>query len=273
MSGKSKIQNRKSETCKVLTIAGSDSGGGAGIQGDLKTIQALGGYGMSAITALTAQNTLGVRGILPVPPRFVALQIETVLSDIGVDAVKTGMLANAGIIAAVARTLAKYRVRKLVVDPVMVSKSGHALLEPGAEKALVKQLLPLALLVTPNLAEAARLAGFPVETREGMIHAARAIQRLGARNVLVKGGHLAGDPVDMLLKGRQIIEIRGERLRSGPAHGTGCALASAIATLLAQGHDLVESVRGAKAFVAEGMRRGFRVGRGHGVLGTVMRDP
>ena len=261
----------RERVAKVLTIAGSDSGGGAGIQEDLKTIHVLGGYGMSAITALTAQNTLGVRGIMPVPPRFVALQIETVLSDIGADAVKTGMLANAGIISAVARTLGKHRIRKLVADPVMVSKSGHALLDPGAEKTLVHRLLPLALLVTPNLAEAARLVGFPVGTREDMARAARAIQRLGARNVLIKGGHLAGDPVDVLLKGRQIIEIRGERLRSGPVHGTGCALASAVATLLAQGHDLVESVRGAKAFVAERMRRGIRVGKGHAVLGVIRK--
>ena len=257
--------NRK--IAKVLTIAGSDSGGGAGIQGDLKTITALGCYGMSAITALTAQNTLGVRGILPVDPRFVALQIETVLSDIGADAVKTGMLANAGIISVVARALRKHRVKRVVVDPVMVSKSGHALLDPGAEKALIRRLLPLALLVTPNLAEASRLTGFPVASLDEMKRAARAIQKLGAKNVLVKGGHLAGAPVDVLLSRRKTIEIRGERIRTRCDHGTGCALASAIAALLAQGHDLVESVRGAKAFVADAMRRGLRVGKGHGVLG------
>ena len=258
---------------RVLTIAGSDPGGGAGIQGDLKTITALGGFGMSVVTALTAQNTLGVKGILPIAPWFVALQIEAVLSDIGADAVKTGMLANAGIISVVARALRRRPIKTVVVDPVMISKSGHALLAPGAESALVKRLLPLAFLVTPNLAEASRLAGFPVATVDDAKRAARAIRELGARNVLVKGGHLAGEPVDVLLKGRAIIEIHGERVRSTGVHGTGCALASAIATFLAQGRDLVASVRAAKAFVAEGIKRRLQVGKGYGVLGwSVIRD-
>ncbi len=256
---------------KVLTIAGSDSGGGAGIQGDLKTITALGGYGMSVITALTAQNTLGVRGVLPIDPKFVALQLEAVLSDIGADAVKTGMLAEADIIAAVARVLRKHRVRTLVVDPVMVSKSGHALLRPDAEKALVRRLLPLALLVTPNLHEASRLAGFEVRTLDDMKRAARRIQSLGARNVLVKGGHLAGAPVDVLAKGRRLIEIRGERVNTRCSHGTGCALASAIATYLAQGVGLEDAVRAAKRFVAGAMKRGLTVGKGYGVLELTAR--
>lgn len=259
--------NCKSKIAKVLTIAGSDSGGGAGIQCDLKTIAALGGYGMSVITALTAQNTVGVKGIYPVPARFVALQMEAVLSDIGADAVKTGMLAQAGIIITVARVLKKYRLARVVVDPVMVSKSGHALVACGAEKALVKHLLPLAFLVTPNLGEASRLSGLPIRTVDDMKRAARVIQKFGAKNVLIKGGHLEGPAVDVLLKGRSMMEIPGERIESNCTHGTGCALASAIATLLAQGQELAVAVRQAKAFVSNAIRGGHPIGRGHGVLG------
>jgi hydroxymethylpyrimidine/phosphomethylpyrimidine kinase len=192
-----------------------------------------------------------------------------VLSDIGADAIKTGMLANAGIIAVIARMIRKYHITKVVVDPVMLSKSGHALLAPEARSALIEKLLPLALIVTPNLAEASRLAGFPVRTLGDMKRAAQAIRKLGAKNVLVKGGHLPGSPIDVLLAGREIIELRGKRITTPCTHGTGCALASAIATLLAQGHGLVESVRAAKACVANAIKHGLRVGKGVGVMGVI----
>jgi len=257
----------------ALTIAGSDSGGGAGIQADLKTFQALGVFGTSAVTALTAQNTLGVQGVHVVPPAFVAAQIDSVLSDIGADAVKIGMLADAAIVAAVAERLVAHRVTTLVVDPVMVAKGGDALLAPEAKDALVAQLVPLATLVTPNVHEAAVLLGRPVRTFDDMVAAAEAIHGLGAKAVLVKGGHTVtaeGDPsedsVDVLYDGHGHRTFRAARIDTPNTHGTGCTYASAIAAELAKGQPLAAAVAAAKAYITEAIRYGaeWRLGGGHG---------
>src|SRR5512136_1276234 len=234
---------------RILTIAGSDSGGGAGIQADLKAITLLGGYGMSVLTALTAQNTTGVQGIHEVPVAFVEKQIDSVLSDIGADAVKTGMLANREIIDAVARKIRQYRVRKVVVDPVMVAKSGDLLLRSDAQQELIQHLFPLATVVTPNLMEASVLTGFKVDSLERMKKAAERIFRMGAKNVVVKGGHLAGMATDLLYDGKTYYEIEGRRIAGNSTHGTGCTFASAIATLLAKGTTVDEAVRKAKVFI------------------------
>lgn len=249
---------------RILTIAGSDSGGGAGIQADLKTITVLSSYGMSAITALTAQNTMGVQAIYPVPADFVALQMESVLSDIGADAAKTGMLATPEIVLAVSEQLRRFKVERLVVDPVMVSKSGHQLLSDAARLAIKDVLLPLAHVVTPNLPEASELCGFPVQDLEAMKAAARAIHRLGPRFVLVKGGHMEGDAVDVLFDGDdfQIFETR--RLSNRNTHGTGCTFSAALATLLGQGLPTPKAVEGAKAFITRAISLGLSLGSGHG---------
>jgi hydroxymethylpyrimidine/phosphomethylpyrimidine kinase len=192
---------------RILTIAGSDSGGGAGIQADLKAITLLGGYGMSVLTALTAQNTLGVQAIHEVPASFVEIQIDSVLSDIGVDAIKTGMLANADIVTVVAKKIRQYKVEKVVVDPVMVAKSGDPLLRKDAREALIKQLIPLSTVVTPNLMEASVLSGLEVRSVEEMKKAARRIYELGSKHVIVKGGHLKGKAIDLLYDGGKYEEI------------------------------------------------------------------
>lgn len=249
---------------RALTIAGSDSGGGAGIQADLKTFAAFGVYGMSAITALTAQNTVGVRGIVEISADFVALQIRTVVSDIGVDAVKTGMLAGASIVSAVAREIRKLGIEKLVVDPVMVAKSGDALLKPDAASALVHEILPLALVVTPNLHEASALVGFEVRDLEGMKEAARRIKSFGPRWVVVKGGHLESSPLDLLYDGAEFYEFCGPRFDTPHTHGTGCSFASAIAAGLALGLDVPDAVTRAKAFIIGAIREGLPLGKGQG---------
>lgn len=206
---------------KALTIAGSDSGGGAGIQADLKTFAALGVYGASAITAITAQNTRGVTAIHEVPPDVVAAQIRAVLEDIGADAVKTGMLSSAPIIVAVAGELRRFGIWRLVVDPVMVAKSGHHLLRPEAVQALREDLLPLAYVVTPNLPEAEVLAGWKLEDDAAIREAARAIREMGARHVVIKGGHRAGPAVDLWFDGRGFREFAAERVDTPHTHGTG----------------------------------------------------
>ncbi len=249
---------------RVLTIAGSDSGGGAGIQADLKAITLLGGYGMSVLTALTAQNTVGVQGIHEVPARFVERQIDSVLSDIGVDAIKTGMLANKEIIEVVAKKIEQYGIETVVVDPVMVSKSGAPLLRKDAQKALIKRLLPLAWVVTPNLMEASVLTGWKVNTLEGMRKAAVRIWELGAKNVVVKGGHLKGMAIDILFDGQNYAEVVGPRMKTKNTHGTGCTFASAIATLLARGEPVPEAVRKAKLFISMAIRAGLPLGKGTG---------
>ncbi len=251
---------------RALTVAGSDSGGGAGIQADLKTFQALGVFGASAITALTAQNTHGVQGIHAVPPAFVREQIDSVLGDIGADAVKTGMLANAPIISAVCAGFRDHGVEVLVVDPVSASKHGDPLLEPDAVATLREELLPLATVVTPNVGEVEVLTGVQVEGVDDLSRAAEAVLDLGPRWVLVKGGHLPGneDAVDLLTDGEASHEIRSRRLDTRDTHGTGCTLASAIAAELAKGATVEEAVRTAKRLVTGAIAHGVRVGSGIG---------
>jgi hydroxymethylpyrimidine/phosphomethylpyrimidine kinase len=251
---------------KALTIAGSDSGGGAGIQADLKTFSAFRVFGMSVITAVTAQNSLGVQGVFNLPPEFVSRQLESVLSDFGADAIKIGMLSTTPIIAAVAEGLRSRPQDKIVLDPVMIAKSGDALLQTEARTALTKELVPLALLVTPNLHEAEALAGIPVATESDMEEAARRILALGARNVLVKGGHLRDSATDILWNGRDFARFTAPRVASGNTHGTGCTLSSAIAAGLARGHALKDAVAEAKAYVTAAIREGFQAGGGVGAL-------
>ncbi|HZK25513.1 MAG TPA: bifunctional hydroxymethylpyrimidine kinase/phosphomethylpyrimidine kinase [Oscillospiraceae bacterium] len=250
---------------KALTIAGSDSGGGAGIQTDLKTFAALGVYGTSAITALTAQNTIGVHGIHAVPAAFVAAQMEAVLSDIHIDAAKTGMLGDAELISAVAEMLIKFNVRKLVVDPVMVAESGDPLLPAAAVEALCKKLLPLALVVTPNLPEASVLLGREISTVEEMIMAAKEIHRFGCRTVLVKGGHLPGEEmVDIFYDGDTIHRFAEPKLHTKHTHGSGCTYASAITAELAKGQQPLAAVQTAKRFITQAIAHGLAVGNGYG---------
>ena len=251
---------------KVLTIAGSDSGGGAGVQADLKTFSAYRVFGMSVITAVTAQNSLGVQSIEYLPPALVAGQLASVLDDLGADAAKCGMLGTEGIIDAVADGLRAHGVERLVVDPVMAATSGDPLAEGGAVRALTARLLPLALVVTPNLPEAELLAAMPVSSRADMEEAARRIHKLGPRHVLVKGGHLKGDAVDLLYNGREFTAFQAPRVESDNTHGTGCTFSAAIAASLAQGRPLAEAVRDAKAYVTRAIREGFAVGRGAGAL-------
>ncbi len=250
----------------ALTIAGSDSGGGAGIQADLKTFAALGVYGCSAITAVTAQNTLGVRAIQELAPDLVAAQIDAVIEDIGADAAKTGMLASAPIIRAVAERLRSHRLTRLVVDPVMVATSGDRLLREDAVQALRDELLPLALVVTPNIREAEVLADLHIAGDADLVEAARRLAACGARNVLIKGGHLPGAPVDRLWDGTQCVEFPGERVMTTSTHGTGCTLSAAIAAHLARGAELREAVWHAKSYVTEALRHAQPIGHGHGPL-------
>ncbi|MEM1056325.1 MAG: bifunctional hydroxymethylpyrimidine kinase/phosphomethylpyrimidine kinase [Bacteroidota bacterium] len=251
----------------ALTIAGSDSGGGAGIQADLKTFEALGVFGMSAITAVTAQNTQGVTGFVALEPSFVTQQIETVAADLPVNAVKTGMLATAEIVHAVADAVERLALAPLVVDPVMVATSGDPLLAPDAVQAYRERLLPLAEVLTPNTHEAEALLGWPVRTLDDARRAAREILTdLGGAAVLVKGGHLDGETeaVDVLADpdGERI--YRTERIETTSTHGTGCTLASAIAAHLARGETLREAVAGAKAYLTEALRHAPGLGGGHG---------
>ncbi|MGB9752546.1 bifunctional hydroxymethylpyrimidine kinase/phosphomethylpyrimidine kinase [Roseiflexus castenholzii] len=250
---------------RALTIAGSDSGGGAGIQADLKTFMAHGVYGASAITAITAQNTLEVRAVVLIEPTIVVAQIEAVLDDIGADAVKTGMLGNAAIIEAVADTLARYRIERLVIDPVMVAKSGARLLEEDAITTLRERLLPLALVITPNLPEASVLLNRQVTDEHDMADAARDLHALGPRYVLLKGGHLAGDNVvDLLYDGERFVELRAQRLETNHTHGTGCTYAAAIAALIARGLPVEQAVRQAHAYLHEAIVRAPAIGKGYG---------
>lgn len=254
---------------RVLIVAGSDSGGGAGIQADIKTVTALGGYAATAITALTAQNTLGVFGVMPVDPRFVAQQMELVLSDIGADVIKTGMLGSADVIEAVVRTLERHaRGVPVVVDPVMLAKGGARLLAPEAESALRLRLLPCAAVLTPNAPEAEALTGVEVRTVDDLGRAADALLALGPSAVLVKGGHLEGDTVVDLLRTADGVERRFEssRIQSRNTHGTGCTLASAIAAGLAEGLRLEDAVATARAYVRRAIETAPGFGKGHGPL-------
>jgi hydroxymethylpyrimidine/phosphomethylpyrimidine kinase len=248
----------------ALTIAGSDSGGGAGIQADLKTFAALGVYGTSAITALTAQNTVAVTAVHEAPAAFVAAQIDAVVGDFGCDAVKTGMLATREIVDAVAAAIRRHRLPHVVVDPVMVAKSGDHLLAAAAVDALRGALLPLADVVTPNVPEAEVLTGRTIRTIGEAVAAAQVLRALGARAVVIKGGHLdRADIVDVLLIGDRVVEIAGERVAGVHTHGTGCTFAAAIAARLALGDAIEPAVRAAQAFVREAMRAGIPLGAGH----------
>ncbi len=249
----------------VLTIAGSDCSGGAGIQADLKTMCAHGVYGMSAIAALTAQNTTGVQGIHAVPPEFVAAQIDSVFTDIRPDAVKIGMLANVEIIKAVAERLRHYAARNIVLDPVMVSTSGHRLLEDNAASALVGELVPLADVLTPNIPEAEVLSGIDgIDGRDDMLEAAKAIARNSKAAVLVKGGHLADCADDLLMVGGEAYWYGGRRVDTKNTHGTGCTLSSAIASCLALGYGLPEAVRRAKDYITLALENDPHLGHGNG---------
>lgn len=250
----------------ALTIAGSDSGGGAGLQADLKTFAAHGVHGTSAITAVTAQNSVTVTRWVALDPAMVVEQIETVAVDMPVAAVKTGMLANAAIVEAVAQAAARLGLPNLVVDPVMVAKGGHRLLDADAERAYVRTLFPRALLVTPNLLETGALLGRVIATREDMRAAAAALKTMGPRAVLVKGGHLPGDAVDVLCDDDGVLELTAPRIDTKNTHGTGCTYSAAIAARLALGASLREAVSGAKEYVTEAIRRSYAVGAGHGPL-------
>jgi hydroxymethylpyrimidine/phosphomethylpyrimidine kinase len=250
---------------RALSIAGSDSGGGAGIQADLKTFQALGVFGMTAITAVTVQNTKGVSGYVEVPASTVGEQIRAVVTDIGVDAAKTGMLSSAPIIAEVAEAVSETGLPNLVVDPVFVSKHGHPLLREDAIDALRTRLLPLARLVTPNLHEAAGLAGFPVATDQDMEKAGRAILDLGPEAVLVKGGHREADQAtDLLVTSEGIQPFGVDRVNTPHTHGTGCVLSAAITSYLARGEELLGAVANGKEFVTEAIRHALQLGDGIG---------
>ncbi|MGQ9804690.1 MAG: bifunctional hydroxymethylpyrimidine kinase/phosphomethylpyrimidine kinase [Chlorobiales bacterium] len=253
---------------RLLTIAGSDSGGGAGIQADLKTFSALGAFGMSAIAALTAQNTLAVTAIHPVPPDFLQKQLEAILDDIGVDAVKIGMLATPELISVVAETLVRYQVKNIVLDPVMVAKSGDKLLQDHAIDALRTKLLPIATVITPNLPEASTLLGRNVLIETEMLPAANALQALGAKNVLLKGGHLGGKmSSDLLLtESGKSLWFEAERIDTKNLHGTGCTYSSAIATFLGKGYTLENAVASAKQYISDAIRFGtaYQLGHGHG---------
>jgi len=255
---------------RVLAIAGSDSGGGAGIQADLKAISALGCFGMTAITALTAQNTLGVRAIHSVPLEMLHAQIDAVCEDIGADAVKVGMLHSAETVRAVAQAIDRHRLRPVVLDPVMVATSGARLIDTEAVEVLVRELFPRAAIVTPNLDEAALLVGRPLGTEADMAWAAHELVRLGAPCALVKGGHLAGDAVCDVLqeRGREPVFMRSARIATSNTHGTGCTLSSAIAAYLALGEALEQAVRLAREYVRGAIEGGatVRTGAGSGPL-------
>ncbi|GAB4269906.1 MAG: bifunctional hydroxymethylpyrimidine kinase/phosphomethylpyrimidine kinase [Deferrisomatales bacterium] len=255
-----------SQMPRMLTIAGSDSGGGAGIQADLRTAALLGCHGASAITAVTAQNSTGVQGVFPLPPETVSAQIRSVLGDIGADAAKTGMLFSAEIIRAVAEALAEYPVAKLVVDPVMVAKGGAPLLREDARHALIREILPLAALVTPNLPEAEALAGAPVGEGDGRWETCRRILDLGPRAVLLKGGHAEGEWVEDLYADAEGARerLRSPRIPTRHTHGTGCTLSAAIAAHLARGWELPEAVARAHTFLHAAIRAAYPLGRGHG---------
>jgi hydroxymethylpyrimidine/phosphomethylpyrimidine kinase len=271
-------------TFVALTIAGSDPGGGAGIQADLKTFAALGVYGYSAITAVIAQNSSTVNRVAPVAPAMIAAQIETLATERRPDAIKTGALGSAGIVNAVADAISRLDLPAPVVDPVLISSAGTRLLEPAGERALLRRLLPLARIVTPNLAEAQALSGVDGASPAALRAMARALGRAGARAVLIKGGHLASrskaaarsraqareespaQSVDLLYDGREFVELRAARIPGGGAHGLGCALSAAIAAYLAQGMDLPAAVRLAKRYVTAALRARFRPGAGRAVL-------
>lgn len=251
---------------RALTIAGSDSGAGAGIQADLKAFAARGVYGTSVIAAITAQNTLRVTGVLELPLEIIGAQIDAVLSDIGADAAKTGMLSSAPIIELVSEKVREWGIERLVVDPVMVAKGGDSLLREDAVSALMERLLPLALVLTPNLPEAEVLVGHRVRSSAEMELAAREIAALGVRHVVIKGGHSEGAPLDLLFDGRDFTEYPAKRIESRNTHGTGCTFSAAIAAELAKGLSVPDAIGEAKQYITEAIRQAPDIGAGHGPL-------
>ena len=248
----------------ALTIAGSDSGGGAGIQADLKTFAALGVHGTTAITAITAQNTVDVTDILEVPARLIRAQIDAVMADLDVRAAKTGMLSSAEIINAVADAITAHHITQLVVDPVMVAKGGAKLLRDDAVAALRSRLLPLALVITPNVPEAEVLLGHPIGSLDERRSAARELRELGPRVVIVKGGHAEGDATDVYFDGQEVVELNAPRVDTANTHGSGCAFSAAIVAGLARDLDPLTATREAKEFITHAIEFGLKIGRGHG---------
>ena len=256
---------------RALSIAGSDSGGGAGIQADLKTFSAFSTYGMSVITALTAQNTVGVQAVLPVSTDFIGAQFQSVVDDIGVDALKTGMLGSAAVVECVCALIAAANLTRLVVDPVMVSKSGAKLLDPSAVAAVSLQLLPLALVVTPNLPEAEVLVGGSINSADDMAEAARKIHALGPRWVVLKGGHATGERVlDLLYDGNRFHSLESQRIDTPHTHGTGCTFSAAMTAALARGQDVPSAFALAKRYVCEAIQTNPGLGHGHGPLNHML---
>jgi hydroxymethylpyrimidine/phosphomethylpyrimidine kinase len=248
----------------ALTIAGSDSGGGAGIQADLKAFAANGVYGMSVITAVTAQNTQEVRAVHNMDIGIIKSQIEAVFDDIQVDGVKIGMLSSPAIVETVASTLSKYEPKHIVLDPVMVSKGGHHLLQQDAIQALIEKVIPLASILTPNIPEAEVLTGSSIVSEDDMIDACQKLEKLGAKTVLLKGGHLLGNPNDVFYDGETFCWLKGERIQTKNTHGTGCTLSSAIAANLAKGFSLLESVQLGKKYITTAIEHSLSIGSGHG---------
>jgi hydroxymethylpyrimidine/phosphomethylpyrimidine kinase len=252
---------------KALTIAGSDSGGGAGVQADLKTMTSLGVYGMSAIASITVQNTVGVFGVYDLPPQVVYDQIKVVVEDIGVDSAKTGMLSNAGIVEAVAKAVKDFKIPNLVVDTVMRSKSGDPLLKVADEQALKEKIIPLAVLITPNIPEAESLIGFKIKSLEDVEKACKKLYLDGANAVLLKGGHGEGDKViDVFYDGSRFEYLISERINTKNTHGTGCTLSAAISSYLAKGYSLLDAVKNAKDYVYNAIKHSLDIGHGHGPL-------
>lgn len=249
---------------RALTIAGSDSGGGAGLQQDLKTFQALGVWGMSAVTAITVQNTLGVQRFDAVDPQTIFDQIVAVASDIGVDAAKTGMLPTPACAEAVADAVGTCAIQRLVIDPVQVASRGSSLAAAGTLETIMKVLMPLAELITPNSEEASAMCGFTVASHEQQIDAAKAIHQMGGAAVLVTGGHIEGDAVDVFFDGDDLVELQAPRIGNRSTHGTGCMLSAAITATLAKGQDLLAAVQEGKNVVTAGIRGGLDLGRGTG---------
>ncbi|MFF2093441.1 bifunctional hydroxymethylpyrimidine kinase/phosphomethylpyrimidine kinase [Paenibacillus sp. NPDC058174] len=259
------MEQIEGRVARALTIAGSDSGGGAGIQADLKTFQELGVYGMSALTALTAQNTFGVQGVFPVAAEAVTAQIHSVGSDIGVDALKTGMLFSAEIITAVAEAIAFFGWTKVVVDPVMIAKGGASLLQAEAIRAMTEKLLPLTAVLTPNIPEAERLAGIPIRTSADKKEAAKRLAGFGAKHVIIKGGHEEGEEaIDLLFDGSSFSELSGKRVETARTHGTGCTYSAALTAGLAAGLNIEAAARQAKDFIQAAIEDGITIGGGHG---------
>lgn len=249
---------------KVLTIAGSDSSGGAGIQADIKTISALGGYALSVICAVTAQNTMGVFDVHDIPPEVVASQLDAVFTDIEIDAVKIGMVSNEQTAAVIAEKLEQYKPKIVVCDPVMVSTSGHELMRSDARETILSKLFPLATLVTPNIPEAELITGIKIEDEDSLERVIYKIADLGCKNVLVKGGHLEDEPIDTLLYDDEIYKFSSKRVHTKNTHGTGCTLSSAIALFLAKGNTLDMAVAKAKDYLTYALERSYIVGKGHG---------